>query len=162
LRTMSAVRLAELAGQVLAHRSEHAGQQLVGLGQAHPPDVLELVTVSDEDVGVVDTGRLRGHVDHRAAGLRVHPLADHIARLDPHPGLPFALGDGGVLRRLVFDGILPPRDERPWRLAITALANQDAALGCDDRGDDGLYLALSRCPAWLPPARLPATQGACS
>ena len=41
---------------------------------------------------------MRGQVDHPAAGLRVYPLADDVAGLDPQPGLLLDLADRGVRR----------------------------------------------------------------
>ena len=89
-----------------------------------PARLGQLFLVADDVVRAM--GRHSGDVDHAAARLRVHALADDVADLDPQAGLLLDLTDGGVCRVLVLDGILLTGNERPRRLAVVRAADQDA------------------------------------
>jgi hypothetical protein len=115
---------------------DHAVHQFLGFCQADPADLGQFLLVADKHVRPV--GRLGGHVDHGAAGVRVNAAADNSASLDAQARFLLDLPHGGIGRALA--GLDLARYEGPRRFAVPALAYKDTQVAGNNRRDYGTRL----------------------
>ena len=136
-RLVTGVPVSQGLLEVLLDRLEdHAVHQVLGLGQADPAHLGQFLLVADEHVSPVR--RLGRHVHHGAAGRRMDAAPDDPARFDTKARFLLDLPHGGVGRAL--PGFDLARDEGPRRLAVLALADQDAQVAGHDGRDHGARL----------------------